>query len=147
VKKVFSASPSPAAARRTYPVLRPRLPAEYEIARSIRVVARTARKRIGLVTTQVRLMGGLDFNTFQSTPPWPVVPELQKQYEVVQIAPGDSITEKVDALVIAMPSSLSQDEMNHVQDAISHGTPALLIDDPVPVFDVGLAPNEESGAT
>ncbi|HEX6790770.1 MAG TPA: Gldg family protein, partial [Candidatus Krumholzibacteria bacterium] len=122
------------------------LPAEYEIARSIRVVARTQRKKIGLVTTQVRLMGGLDFNTFQSTPPWPVVPELQKQYEVVQIAPGDSITEKVDALIVAMPSSMSQDEMNHVQDAISRGTPALLIDDPVPVFDVGLAPNEESGA-
>jgi ABC-2 type transport system permease protein len=122
------------------------LPAEYEIARSIRVVARTARKRIGLVTTQVRLMGGLDFNTFQSTPPWPVVPELQKQYEVVQIAPQDSITEQVDALVIALPSSLSQEEMDHVEEAIARGTPALLIDDPVPVFDVGLAPNEESGA-
>jgi ABC-2 type transport system permease protein len=122
------------------------LPAEYEIARSIRVVARTQRKRIGLVTTQVRLMGGLDFNTFQSTPPWPVVPELQKQYEVVQIAPGDSITESVDALVIALPSSLSQEEMNNVQEAVARGVPALLIDDPVPVFDVGLAPNEESGA-
>lgn len=122
------------------------LPAEYEIARSIRVVARTGRKRIGLVTSQVRLMGGLDFNTFQSSPPWPVVPELQKQYEVVQIAPGDSITEKVDALVVAMPSSLSQEEMDHVEEAISRGIPALLIDDPVPVFDVGLAPNEESGA-
>lgn len=122
------------------------LPAEYEIARSIRVVARTQRKRIGLVTTQVRLMGGLDFNTFVSTPPWPVVPELEKQYEVVQIAPQDSITEKVDALVIAMPSSLSQEEMNHVEAVISRGTPALLIDDPVPVFDVGLGPNEEAGA-
>lgn len=122
------------------------LPAEYEIARSIRVVARTHRKRIGLVTTQVRLMGGLDFNTFTSTPPWPVVPELQKQYEVIQIAPGDSITEKVDALVVAMPSSLSQEEMNHVQEVIARGTPALLIDDPIPVFDVGLAPNEEAGA-
>ena len=122
------------------------LPAEYELARSIRVVARTHRKRIGLVTTQVRLMGGLDFNTFQSTPPWPVVPELQKQYELVQISPEDSITEKVDALIVAMPSSMSQEEMNHVQSVISRGTPALLIDDPVPVFDVGLAPSEESGA-
>ncbi|HET6350182.1 MAG TPA: Gldg family protein [Candidatus Krumholzibacteria bacterium] len=122
------------------------LPAEYEIARSIRVVSQTHRKKIGLVTTQVRLMGGLDFNTFQSTPAWPVVSELQKQYDVVQIAPSDSITEKVDALVVAMPSTLSQEEMNHVQTCISHGTPALLIDDPVPVFNVGLAPNEESGA-
>jgi ABC-2 type transport system permease protein len=52
----------------------------------------------------------------------------------------------VDALVVAMPSSLSQEEMNRVEECISRGTPALLIDDPLPVFDVGLAPNEESGA-
>jgi gliding motility-associated transport system permease protein/gliding motility-associatede transport system auxiliary component len=122
------------------------LPTEYEIARSIRVVARTKRKKIGVVNSQVRLFGGLDFNTFQSTPPWPVVAELQKQYDVVQISAQDSIAEKVDALVIAMPSSLSQEEMNNVQTAITHGTPALLIDDPVPVFDVGLSPSEESGA-
>ncbi len=122
------------------------LPTEYEIARSIRVVARTQRKKIGVVNSQVRLFGGLDFNTFQSTPAWPVVAELQKQYDVVQISAQDSIAEKVDALVIAMPSSLSQEEMNHVQTAITHGTPALLIDDPVPVFDVGLSPSEESGA-
>jgi len=122
------------------------LPTEYEIARSIRVVARTARKRVGVVNTQVRLFGGLDFNTFQSTPPWPVVAELQKQYEVVQISAQDSIAENVDALVVALPSSLSQEEMNHVQECIARGTPALLIDDPVPVFDVGLSPNEESGA-
>jgi ABC-2 type transport system permease protein len=122
------------------------LPTEYEIARSIRVVARTARKRVGVVTTQVRMFGGLDFNTFQSSPPWPVVAELQKQYEVVQIAPQDSIQEEVDALVVALPSSLSQEEMDRVREYIERGHPALLLDDPVPVFDVGLAPNEESGA-
>jgi ABC-2 type transport system permease protein len=122
------------------------LPTEYEIARSIRVVARTSRKRVGVVTTQVRMFGGLDFNTFQSTPPWPVVAELQKQYDVVQVSAQDSIQEKVDALVVALPSSLSQEEMDHVQDYIARGHPALLIDDPVPVFDIGLGPNEESGA-
>ena len=122
------------------------LPTEYEIARSIRVVARTDRKRVGVVNTQVRLFGGLDFNTFQSSPPWSVVEELKKQYDVVQISAQDSIQENVDALVIVLPSSLSQDEMNHVQDLVERGTPTLLIDDPLPVFDVGLSPSEESGA-
>ncbi|HEX5132991.1 MAG TPA: Gldg family protein [Candidatus Krumholzibacteria bacterium] len=122
------------------------LPTEYEIARSIRVVARATRKKIGIVNTQVRLFGGLDFNTFQTSPPWPVLAELQKQYDVVQISAEDPITEPVDALVVAMPSSMSQDEMNNLQDRIAHGTPALLMDDPVPVFDVGLSPSEESGA-
>jgi ABC-2 type transport system permease protein len=122
------------------------LPTEYEIARSIRVVARTQRKKVGVVNTQVRLFGGLDFNTFQSTPEWPVVAELKKQYDVVQISAQDSIQENVDALVIVLPSSLSQEEMNHVQDVMERGTPTLLIDDPLPVFDVGLSPSEESGA-
>jgi ABC-2 type transport system permease protein len=122
------------------------LPTEYEIARSIRVVARAKRKTIGVVNTQVRLFGGLDFNTFQTSPPWSVVAELQKQYDVVQINPQEPITEPVDALVVVMPSSLSQEEMNNLQASIARGTPALLIDDPVPVFDVGLSPSEESGA-
>ncbi len=122
------------------------LPTEYEIARSIRVVARAQRKTIGVVNTQVRLFGGLDFNTFQTSPPWPVVAELQKQYDVLQIDPKDPIAEPVDALVVVMPSSLSQEEMQNLEQSIASGTPALLIDDPVPVFDVGLSPSEESGA-
>jgi ABC-2 type transport system permease protein len=69
------------------------LPAEYEIVRSIRVVADTERKKIGVVTTQLRLFGGLDFNTMQSTPEWSVVQELKKQYDVVQINPRAAITE------------------------------------------------------
>jgi ABC-2 type transport system permease protein len=122
------------------------LPTEYEIARSIRVVARVDRKRVGVVTTQIRLFGGLDFNTFQTSPPWPVLAELQKQYDVVQIDPQQPITEAVDALVVALPSSLSEEEMGNLSDRIAAGTPALLMDDPVPVFDVGMSPSEESGA-
>ncbi len=122
------------------------LPTEYEIARSIRVVANTKRKKIGVVNTQVRLFGGLDFNTFQTSPPWPVVDELKKQYDVVQIAAQDSIREDVDALVVVMPSSLSQEEMNNLEHCIASGVPALLMDDPVPVFEIGMSPSEESGA-
>ena len=43
------------------------------------------------MTTQVNLFGGFDFNSFQSRPAWPVVDELKKQYEVVQISATDSI--------------------------------------------------------
>jgi len=122
------------------------LPTEYELARSIRVVARAQRKKIAVLNTQVRIFGGFDFNTFQSTPSWPVVDELKKQYEVVQISAADSITEKCDGLLVALPSSLSQEEMNHLQDYIETGVPTLLLLDPLPVFDVGLSPSEEAGA-
>ena len=122
------------------------LPAEYEIARSIRVVANTERRKIGVVTTQLRLFGGLDFNTMQSTPSWSVVEELKKQYEVVQINPRAAITEKVDGVLAVLPSSLSQEEMENLLAFIKEGTPALILDDPLPIVNMGLAPAEEPGA-
>lgn len=122
------------------------LPTEYEIARSIRVVANTERKKIGVVNTQLRLFGGLDFNTMQSTPPWSVVDELKKQYEVVQLNPKSPLTEKVDGVLVVLPSSLSQEEMDNVLAFIEEGNPALILDDPLPVVNLGLAPSEENGA-
>ncbi|MGH9334658.1 MAG: Gldg family protein, partial [Vicinamibacteria bacterium] len=122
------------------------LPAEYEIARGIRVVANTERKKIGVVTTQLRLFGGLDFNTMQSTPAWSVVEELKKQYEVVQINPKAAITEEVDGVLVLLPSSLSQEEMDNLLAFIQEGNPALILDDPLPIVNLGLAPAEEPGA-
>ncbi|MCZ6695892.1 MAG: Gldg family protein [Acidobacteria bacterium] len=122
------------------------LPAEYEITRSIRVVAKTERKRVGVVTSEAKLFGGMDFQTFQSRPQWPVVAELKKQYEVVQISPAVPITQDPDGLVVALPSSLSQEEMDNVADFIESGNPALLLIDPLPLIDIGLAPVERPGA-
>lgn len=122
------------------------LPIEYELARSIRVVARTQRKKIGVLNTQIKLFGGFDFNTFQSQPAWPVVDELKKQYEVVQIAATDSITEDLDGLLVALPSSLPQEEMDNLQAYMLAGNPTMLLVDPMPIVDIGLAPTEESGA-
>ncbi|MFQ5512656.1 MAG: Gldg family protein [Candidatus Krumholzibacteriia bacterium] len=122
------------------------LPTEYELVRSIRVVARTQRKKVGVLNTQVNLFGGFDFNTFQSKPAWPVVNELKKQYDVVQISATDSIAEDLDGLLVALPSSLAQEEMDVLQAYIEAGHPTVLLVDPVPVIDVGLAPLEKSGA-
>ncbi len=122
------------------------LPIEYEIARSMRVVARTERKKIGVVGTQMKLFGGMDFQTFRSTPPWPVVDELKKQYEVVQISAGTPITEKLDGLLVGLPSSLTQEEIDNVVEAIEAGLPALILDDPLPIVDIGLSPSERAGA-
>jgi ABC-2 type transport system permease protein len=122
------------------------LPTEYEIARSIRVVAKTERKKIGVVNTKLRLFGGLDFQTMRSTPSWSIVSELEKQYEIVQINPASEITEEVDGILVALPSSLNQQEMDNLQAFIEKGTPALLLVDPLPVVNLGLAPAEQPGA-
>jgi ABC-2 type transport system permease protein len=122
------------------------LPTEYEITRSIRVVSGATRKRVGVLNTQAQLFGGFDFNTFQSRPSWPVVDELKKQYEVVQISATDSIAEDLDGLLVALPSSLPQEEMDVLLEYIQTGNPAMLLVDPLPVVNIGLSPSEQSGA-
>ncbi len=122
------------------------LPAEYELARSIRVVSGAERKKIGVLNTAVKLFGGFDFNTFASQPSWPVVDELKKQYDVVQISATEPITDELDGLLVALPSSLPQAEMDNLRTFIEAGNPTLLLVDPLPVFDIALSPSEEAGA-
>ena len=123
------------------------LPVEYELTRSIRVVARTERKKIGVLTTEAKLFGGFDFNTMQTSTPWPVVNELKKQYEVMQISASSPIEEELDGLLVALPSALPQEEMDNLLSYIEKGVPTLLLIDPLPIINIGLAPMEQADAS
>lgn len=122
------------------------LPTEYELTRSIRVVAKAERKKIGVLTTGAKLFGGLDFQTMQSAPAWQVVEELKKQYDVSQISAADPITEPLDGLVAVLPSSLPQEELDNLLDYVFAGNPTLIVVDPFPYFNISLAPVENPGA-
>ena len=121
------------------------LPTEYEVVRSIRVVAGAERKRIGVVRTMMNLVGGVDYRQNRFDPAWPVVSELRKQYEVYPIDPELPIEVEVDALLVPLPSSMQTDEMRHVADAILQGTPAMLLVDPMPAVNPQLSPTEWVG--
>ena len=120
---------------------------EYELTRSIRVVAQTERKTVGIVDTDLRIFGGIDFETMQNSPSWSVVAELRKQYEVVTVNPDGPIDDSLDALVMILPSSLAQRAMDNVQAYIETGKPTLLLLDPLPVVNVAMAPSEQGGNT
>src|SRR6185436_19328233 len=113
---------------------------EYEIARAMRVVARTERKRVGVVMTDARLLGGLDPDTRRPTKPWRIVDELTKQYTVIAVSPSQPVTEHVDALLVTLPSTLLQYEMDNVKAAILAGIPTLVVVDPAFSVDMRLSP-------
>jgi ABC-2 type transport system permease protein len=115
---------------------------EYELTRSVRVVAKSNRKVIGIVETAAKINGGFDMKTFQRQPQWSVIAELKRQYTVRSVNADSPIPTDLDALVVAMPSSLTQKQINHLQSWILAGGPTLLLDDPLPMFNMQLAASQ-----
>ena len=102
--------------------------------RSICTVAEQKRKRLGVVTTDADLFGGFDMASGQQRPRQPVLEELEKQYEVVQVDPAAPITETYDVLMVVQPSSLGPEQMNNFVAAVRSGQPVAIFEDPLPVL-------------
>lgn len=135
-------------------------PVEYEITRAIGTVSKAKKLTVGILTTDAKVFGGMNMQTFQPNPEWRLVTDLKQQYKVVEVSPDKPIPVKgakppetpksgeqpdpaaeeappadpVDVLVAVLPSSLTQEQMKHLVDYVKTGAPCLIFDDPVPVF-------------
>jgi ABC-2 type transport system permease protein len=116
------------------------LPVEYELTRSIRVVSRSGRKKLGILTTDAKMTGGMDMRTFSQTPEWSIVTELKKQYDVSSVSPDAPIAPNLDVLLVAQPSSLTQKQIDGVTEYVKRGGATLLFLDPFP-FDAVMSGN------
>ena len=116
------------------------LPVEYELIRSIQVVSRTNRKKIGILNMDAKLLGGFDFRSTMPGQEWSIVTELKKQYEVVPVAADAPIARDFDCLLVAQAASLPQKELENLLAYIRSGGPALIFVDPLPTADPSLAP-------
>ncbi len=115
------------------------LSVEYELARAIRSVTAGAQRRVGVLDTAVQMFGEFDFQTYTPRQDWSIIAELRKQYEVVQVAPGEPIDETLDALIAPQPSTLTDEQIMPLLDWIRAGRATLLLEDTLPLFDPGLA--------
>ena len=116
------------------------LPVEYELTRSIRVVSKSGRKKVGILTTDAKLTGGMDMRTFSQTPEWSIVTELKKQYDVSSVSPDTPIATNLDVLLVAQPSSLAQRQIDNLTDYVKKGGATLLFLDPFPYDNPSIAP-------
>lgn len=118
------------------------LPVEYELIRSLRVASGAKRKKVGILQTDARLLGGFDFRAMGQDPDWEIVTELKKQYEVASVPAIGPFPADLDALVVAQPSSLTQPAIDALSGYIRGGGPTLLLCDPLTWFDPSISATE-----
>ena len=109
-------------------------PVEYELIRSVCTAAQQKRKRLGVLSTDADLFGGFDMMSGQSRPRQPILEELEKQYDVVQVDASAPITERFDALLAVQPSTLGPEQMANLVAAVEAGQPVAVFEDPLPVL-------------
>ncbi|WP_435007494.1 Gldg family protein [Tundrisphaera lichenicola] len=122
------------------PFFDPGLPTEYELTRSIRVVSKSGRKKVGVLGTDVKMLGGFDFRSMGQESEWQFVTELKKQYEVSSVALDSAIPEDLDVLLVAQPSAMTQKQIDALTEYVRQGHPTLLFHDPLPLINPQLAP-------
>jgi ABC-2 type transport system permease protein len=113
------------------------VPVEYELIRSIATVSRGERKRLGVVTTDAQLMGGMTMQGMQprNIPKQLILEELEKQYKVEEVDPTNPIpADQFDVLLIVQPSSLGPQQLFNVVEAVRAGQPAVIFEDVMPRF-------------
>jgi ABC-2 type transport system permease protein len=130
------------------------IPIEYELARTVRVVSQSSRKKVGFLDTGLQLFGGFDYQTGRTSPQWEIVRELQQQYHAENVDPNseyvsrlrpEKSSDRLDALVVIQPSMLAPAQAEKLQQWIEAGGPTLLLVDPLPIAEPKRSPQVPRG--
>lgn len=114
----------------------PGLSVEYELVRAIRSVSDAKKRVLGIATTDLEVMGGFDYRSMNMTPTWEIVGEWKRQYDVRGVSLDSEVAAEIEVLVVPQPSTLTQAQIERLHDYIWAGRPALLLEDPLPFFQV-----------
>ncbi len=112
----------------------PGLSVEFELVRAVRGVASAKKKVLGLAATDLKMTADFDFQTGQMRQAWSLIDEWKKQYEIRDVNLDSEVASDIDVLVVPLPSSLTQTQVEHLNDYLWNGRPALLLEDPLPMF-------------
>jgi ABC-2 type transport system permease protein len=116
------------------PAFDPGLSVEYELVRAARTVGNIKRPVLGVGTTDLRMTADFDFQTGQMRQAWELVEELKKQYDVREVNFDADVPADIAVLMVPLPSSLTQPQLEKLHDYVWSGRPALILEDPLPAF-------------
>ena len=126
------------------PNFSPGIPVEYELTRTIRVVNESQRKKVGILMTDAELIANRKIGFFERHTEWQIVKELRKQYNITVVDPKADYPDDLDVLLAVLPSSLTQKSIDRLEAYMLSGGKTLILDDPLPIIDPFLSPNQLS---
>ena len=118
---------------------------EYKISRLIQSLEVHKKPVVGLMSS-LKMDGGIDMKTFHTSPPWVVMTELHKEFDVRNIKmTATSIPKDVKLLMIVHPKNLSEETRFAIDQFAMRGGHVLVFVDPLAEKDTpkpnGMLPN------
>lgn len=102
---------------------------EYDLTRLVHSLG-TKKKVVGLIAG-LPINGSFSMRT-GVTPPWEVMKEVAKAFEVKTVSADKEIPKDIDVLMVVHPGALDDKSLNNIDQYVLRGGNALVMVDPVP---------------
>ena len=104
---------------------------EYEISKLIQNLLVQKKPKVGLLST-LKVQGDMDMYTFQTTPAWVVIDQIDQASELQTITPGaESLPADLDLLVLIQPRGLAESLLSSIDQFALSGGHVLVFVDPL----------------
>jgi ABC-type uncharacterized transport system involved in gliding motility auxiliary subunit len=108
---------------------------EYEVSKLIQGLNTTGKPKVGLLSS-LPVRSSVDPNTFQTTPGWVAISQLDSFFEVIEIEPtADTLQEGLDMLILLHPKNLPETMQRAIDQYLMNGGKLLAFVDPLSELD------------
>ena len=108
---------------------------EYEISKLIQNLLVQNKPKVGLLSS-LKVQGDMDMNTFQTTPAWVVIDQIDQASELQTITPdAESLPAGLDLLVLIQPHGLAESLLSSIDQFALSGGRVLVFVDPLAEMD------------
>ena len=108
---------------------------EYEISKLIQNLLVQNKPKVGLLST-LKVQGDMDMNTFQTTPAWVIIDQIDQASELQTITPdAESLPAGLDLLVLIQPHGLAESLLSSIDQFALSGGRVLVFVDPLAEMD------------